>query len=112
MEGHGHGHLRRALLTDTSGLVLLAQRQPTRADAEPLPQLASEHRSPDPATAWEPASAASGRRRVYEHALPLEDARAYEAYGIHSAVNKLLIINREITPGRITVVLVDEVLGF
>ncbi len=53
-----------------------------------------------------------GLRRVYEHALPLEDARAHAAYGIHSAVNKLLIINREITPGRITVVLVDEVLGF
>lgn len=41
-----------------------------------------------------------------------EDARAQAAYGIHSAVNKLLIINREITPGRITVVFVDEVLGF
>jgi hypothetical protein len=27
-------------------------------------------------------------------------------------VNKVLIINREITPGRITVVFVDEVLGF
>jgi len=27
-------------------------------------------------------------------------------------VNKVVIINREITPGRITVVLVDEVLGF
>jgi hypothetical protein len=54
----------------------------------------------------------AGLRRVYEHSLPLEDARANAAYGIHSAVNKLLIINREITPGRITVVLVDEVLGF
>jgi acyl-CoA hydrolase len=53
-----------------------------------------------------------GLRRVYEHSLPLEDARAFEAYGIHSAVNKLLIINREITPGRITVVLIDEVVGF
>jgi LUD domain len=53
-----------------------------------------------------------GLRRVYEHSLPLEDARAFKAYGIHSAVNKLLIINREITPGRITVVLVDQVLGF
>ena len=53
-----------------------------------------------------------GLRRVYEHALPLEDARAFAAYGIHSAVNKLLIINREITPGRITVVFVEEVLGF
>jgi hypothetical protein len=27
-------------------------------------------------------------------------------------VNKVVIINREIMPGRITVVLVDEVLGF
>ncbi len=42
----------------------------------------------------------------------LEDARAQAAYGVRSAVNKVLVINREITPGRITVVLVDEVLGF
>ena len=27
-------------------------------------------------------------------------------------VNKILVINREINPGRITVVLVDEVIGF
>ena len=53
-----------------------------------------------------------GLRRINEYAFPLEDARALEAYGIHSAVNKVLIINREIVPGRITVVLVDEVLGF
>jgi len=50
--------------------------------------------------------------RVYDYAFPLEDARAQAEYGIHSAVNKVLIINREITPGRVTVVLVDEVLGF
>ena len=53
-----------------------------------------------------------GLRRINEYAFPLEDARAQAAYGIHSAVNKVLIINREIVPGRITVVLVDEVLGF
>ena len=53
-----------------------------------------------------------GLRRIDEYAFPLEDARAQEAYGIHSAVNKILIINGEITPGRITVVLVDEALGF
>jgi LUD domain len=51
-------------------------------------------------------------RRVYDYAFPLEDARAQAEYGIHSAVNKLLIINREIAPGRITVVFVDAVLGF
>jgi hypothetical protein len=53
-----------------------------------------------------------GLRRIDEYAFPLEDARIEAAYGIHSAVNKVLIINREITPGRITVVFVDEVLGF
>jgi hypothetical protein len=51
-------------------------------------------------------------RRVYHYAFPLEDARAQAEYGIHSAVNKILIINREITPERITVVFGDEVLGF
>src|SRR5438132_1625990 len=39
-------------------------------------------------------------------------ARAQAAYGVHSGVNKVLIINREIVPGRVTVVFVDEVLGF
>jgi hypothetical protein len=53
-----------------------------------------------------------GLRRINEYSLPLEDARVQAAYGIHSAVNKVLIINREIQPGRITVILVDEALGF
>jgi len=58
------------------------------------------------------ADVEEGLLRINEYAYRLEDARAQGAYGIHSAVNKVLIINREITPGRITVVLVDEVLGF
>ena len=53
-----------------------------------------------------------GLRRIDEYAFPLEDARAQAAYGIHSSVNKVLIINREIAPGRITVVFVDEAIGF
>jgi YkgG family uncharacterized protein len=53
-----------------------------------------------------------GLRRINEYAFPLEDARAQAAYGINSAVNKVLIVNREIKPGRITVVLVDEIIGF
>jgi hypothetical protein len=53
-----------------------------------------------------------GLRRINEYSFPLEDARAQAAYGIHSAVNKVVIINGEYTPGRITVVFVDEVLGF
>jgi LUD domain len=51
------------------------------------------------------------RRRSDDYALPPEDARAQAAYGVRS-VNKVLIINRESTPGRTTVVLVDEALGF
>jgi hypothetical protein len=50
--------------------------------------------------------------RIDEYAFPLEDARAQAAYGIHSGVNKVLVINREWTPDRITVVLCDEALGF
>jgi len=53
-----------------------------------------------------------GLRRINQYSFPLEDARARAAYGIGSAVNKVLIINREIVPDRFTVVLVDEALGF
>ena len=51
-------------------------------------------------------------RRIEEYVFPLEDARAQAAYGVHSGVNKVLIVNREYTPGRTTVVFVDELLGF
>lgn len=51
-------------------------------------------------------------RRIHDYALPLEDARAMEVYGGHSGVNKILIINREWLPSRITVIFVDEPLGF
>ena len=53
-----------------------------------------------------------GFRRVNDYAFRLEDARAQSAYGMHSAVNKVLVINRDAVPGRIAVVFVDEVLGF
>ncbi len=51
-------------------------------------------------------------RRIEDYVFPLEDARAQAAYGVHSGVNKVLIVNREWTPDRITVVLCDEALGF
>jgi acyl-CoA hydrolase len=51
-------------------------------------------------------------RRVQLFALPKEDGRARSAYGIPSAANKTLIVDGEATPGRITVVLVREALGF
>lgn len=53
-----------------------------------------------------------GLRRINEYALPLEDRRARDAYGVHSGVNKLLVVNREIVPGRITVIIVRQNVGF
>jgi hypothetical protein len=51
-------------------------------------------------------------RRVEEHALPLENARAQIAYGQPSAVNRLLVLNAEFSPGRGTVLLLREAIGF
>jgi len=53
-----------------------------------------------------------GLKRIYEYCLPLEDVRAKKAYGYGSGVNKILIINKEVKPGRLTMVIVKEVLGF
>ena len=53
-----------------------------------------------------------GMKRIYEHSLPLESERAKKAYGVSgSSVNKILIVNKEIIP-RITLIFVNEVLGF
>jgi hypothetical protein len=52
-----------------------------------------------------------GLRRVREHAFPLEDARLREAMGRGSRINKLLIVTSDM-PGRATVILVKEPLGF
>ncbi|WP_406340336.1 nuclear transport factor 2 family protein [Streptomyces sp. NBC_00648] len=51
-------------------------------------------------------------RRVEEHALPLENARAQAVYGTPSAVNHLLILNAESRPGRGTVLLLREAIGY
>ncbi|MEK7162626.1 MAG: LUD domain-containing protein, partial [Patescibacteria group bacterium] len=52
-------------------------------------------------------------KRVYEYTLPLESERAKKAYGVPgSAVNKLLIIKKEWQPDRITMIIVNEALGF
>ena len=51
-------------------------------------------------------------RRIDEHSLPLESARAQLAYGISSSVNKVLVMNAEIVPNRTTVILVKESLGY
>lgn len=52
-------------------------------------------------------------KRIYEYVLPLESERVKIAYGMdRSNVSKLLVINKEIVPERITVILVKEKLGF
>lgn len=53
-----------------------------------------------------------GMKRIYEYVLPLEDERAKKAYGVGSNVSKLLIVNKEVKPGRITIIFVGEKLGF
>lgn len=53
-----------------------------------------------------------GLKRVDEYTLPLEDARAFKAYGMHSSINKLLIVNKEFMSDRTTMILVKENLGF
>jgi hypothetical protein len=51
-------------------------------------------------------------RRVEDHCLPLESARTQVAYGWPSAVSRLLILNLEPYPGRGTVLLLREAIGF
>ena len=55
-------------------------------------------------------------KRIYEYILPKETVRLRKAYNlpdtVDSFVSKLLIVNREITPGRIHIVFVSEALGF
>jgi hypothetical protein len=61
-------------------------------------------------------------RRVQDHALPLESARAQVAYGQPSAINRLLVLNAEpqsvrdgeqmAGSGRATVLLLREAIGF
>lgn len=54
-----------------------------------------------------------GIKRIYEYVLPLESERMRKLYGIPgSNVSKILIISKEINKGRITVILVNEKLGF
>lgn len=51
-------------------------------------------------------------KRVEEYTFKLEDERMMKTYGMHSGIRKMLIVNSEIMPGRITMILVKENLGF
>lgn len=51
-------------------------------------------------------------RRVETYAYPREDERARTAYNSPSSLSKILLVNREGTEGRTTVVLVRTAIGF
>lgn len=54
-----------------------------------------------------------GLKRLKDYVLPLESERARKAYGVPgSNISKMLIINREVNPGRVNIIIVNEVLGF
>ena len=53
-----------------------------------------------------------GLRRLNEHVVPLEEEHMQQLYKVSTAVNEMLIVNRATRPGRITMILVKEELGF
>lgn len=56
----------------------------------------------------------NGTKRIYDFVLPLESERLNKQYNMDrgSFVSKLLIVNREMMPGRTTIIFVNEILGF
>ncbi len=50
-------------------------------------------------------------RRIREYNYPREDARLMSAYNVHTGISKILIFQREVRPGRVSVVLIGEPVG-
>jgi len=55
---------------------------------------------------------AEGLRRIEEYSVPLEEEHMQQLYKIGTEPNKILIFNKEFRPGRVTLILVKEELGF
>ncbi len=53
-----------------------------------------------------------GFRRIHEYCVPREEAHMQQLYHTGTAPNKILIVNGEIRPDRITMIIVKEDLGF
>jgi hypothetical protein len=53
-----------------------------------------------------------GLRRLNEHVVPLEEEHMQQLYKVGTSVNEMLIVNRATRPGRITMIIVKEELGF
>jgi acyl-CoA hydrolase len=58
---------------------------------------------------------ADALKRIYDYILPLESVRLGKQYGnpeIKSNVSKVLIVNKEFNPERVTIIFVKQELGF
>jgi hypothetical protein len=55
---------------------------------------------------------AEGLRRIEEYSAPLEEQHMQELYKVGTEINKILIVNKEFRPGRTTMIIVKEQLGF
>ena len=53
-----------------------------------------------------------GFRRIYEYSVPREEVHMQQLHHTGTAPNKILIVNGEIRPGRITMIIVKEDLGY
>jgi hypothetical protein len=53
-----------------------------------------------------------GMRRLEEYTVPLEDVHMQQLYNSHTNLSKLLIVNKEIRPDRITMIIVKEEIGY
>src|SRR5512138_1783303 len=53
-----------------------------------------------------------GLRRIFEYCVPLEEVHMQQLYKTGTAPNKILIVNAEMRPDRITMIIVKEKLGF
>jgi len=53
-----------------------------------------------------------GLRRIQEYSYPLEEEHMQQLYGVGTHINKILIVNAELRPNRITIIIVKQELGF
>lgn len=53
-----------------------------------------------------------GLRRIQEYTYPLEEEHMQRLYGVGTHINKVLIVNAELRPNRITMIIVKEEVGF
>ncbi len=53
-----------------------------------------------------------GLRRIQEYCYPREEVHMQQLYKTDTGINKVLIVNQEIRPNRMTMIIVKEELGF